>query len=112
MGFRGVVVTLCFLAAALLDVLGPAAAPRMAAPRPAGDTVVQGTIAWANRDGTEIMLKDGTRLYVPPRVNVSRSSLTPPHSIKAYVRNEGGRRMVTLIEVQALHPGGGGSSSG
>ncbi len=113
MGLRGLIVAVGFLLAALLDVLGPASAslPRLMARLPPG-SVVQGTIAWASPDGTDILLKDGKRLLVPDGVNVSRAALTPPHSIKAYVRDENGRTVVTLIEIQALHPGAGGGIGG
>ena len=114
MGLRGLILAIGFLVAALLDAFGPLppAPARMAARLPPGFSVVQGTIAAASRDGSEIVLKDGTRLVVPPDVNVSRAALTPPHSIKAYVRDDNGRKVVTLIEVQALHPGGGGGVAG
>ena len=50
-----------FLAAALLDIQGPASAapPRLMARLPPGSAVVQGTIAWTSGDGTDIILKDG-----------------------------------------------------
>lgn len=116
MRLRGFIVGVGFLVAAVLDGRGPVSAlPSLMAPRlPPGSAVLQGTISWswANHDGTDIMLKDGTRLAVPLDVNVSRAALTPPHSIKAYVRDENGRKVVTLIEVQALHPGGGGGVAG
>jgi hypothetical protein len=114
MGLRGLIVAVGFLAASLLDVPGPAPllTQGMAARLPPGSAVVQGTIAWTSGDGTDILLKDGRRLLVPDGVNVSRAALTPPHSIKAYVRDENGRTVVTLIEIQALHPGGGGGIAG
>ena len=115
MRLRGFIVGVGFLVAGVLDGRGPVSAlPSLIAPRLSPGSAVQGTItwSWANHDGTEIMLKDGTRLAVPLDVNVSRAALTAPHSIKAYVHHENGRKVVTLMEVQALHPGGGGGVAG
>jgi hypothetical protein len=74
--------------------------------------VAQGPIARTNATGTEIVLKNGTRLIVPLTVNIPRALLTAPHSVKAYYVRTPEGNVVTLMEVQALHPGGGGGSSG
>lgn len=103
------------LAFALLVVAAPASAafalPFVSVQR-APNQVVQGTIARTNSIGTELVLKDGTRLIVPSTVNVTHAMLTPPHSIKAYYVRTPEGNVVTQIDVLALQPGSGGSSSG
>ncbi|HKZ07205.1 MAG TPA: hypothetical protein VJU81_17205 [Methylomirabilota bacterium] len=74
--------------------------------------VVQGTIRGTNATGTEIVLKDGTRLIVPLTVNIPRALLTAPHSVKAYYVRTPEGNVVTQMEVLALQPGSGGSNSG
>ena len=76
------------------------------------NSVVQGTIARTNATGTEIVLKDGTRLVVPLTVNIPRALLTAPHSLKAYCVRTPEGNVVTQMEVLALQPGSGGSSAG
>jgi hypothetical protein len=116
MRFRQLIVASTVLAAATLEVLASVSAARTPEDRSArgGGSVVQGTITGANvnADGTELLLKDGTRLIVPPTVNVPHGQLTAPHSVKAYYTRTERGNVVTLIEVQALHPGSGGGSSG
>jgi hypothetical protein len=116
MRFRQLIVASTVLAAATLEVLASVSAARPPGESSArgGGSVVQGTIASANAnaDGTELLLKDGTRLIVPRTLNVPRGQLTAPHSVKAYYTSTERGNVVTLIEVQALHPGSGGGSSG
>jgi hypothetical protein len=76
------------------------------------NSVVTGTIARTNARSTQLVLKDGTRLLVPLDVNVPRSMLTAPHSIKAYYVHTPEGNVVTQMEVLALQPGSGGSSAG
>jgi hypothetical protein len=74
--------------------------------------VESGSIARTNATSTEIVLKSGTRLIVPLTVNIPRALLTAPHSVKAYYVRTPEGNVVTQMEVQALHPGSGGSNSG
>src|SRR5262245_46060035 len=98
--FRGLIGVMSLISFAMVGAIGAAAPPRI------GDQgfVVQGTIVWASANGEQLRLKDGTRLTVPQGVNVPRAQLTAPHSVKAFYTPTDRGNVVTLIEVQELHP--------
>ena len=113
MRFKGLAVVMSFVSAAMVGAMASAAPPRIGdnPPAPFGP-MVQGTIAWASADGAQLVLKDGTRLLVPSELNVPRAKLTTFHSVKAYYTRTDRGNVVTMIEVQGLHPGSGGGIEG
>jgi hypothetical protein len=72
-----------------------------------GEATVQGTIAWANRERTQLRLDNGTELTVPTSVHVVPTSLNLRRSIKAYYVKEDGKNVVTMMEVAGAQPGTG-----
>lgn len=102
-----------FVSLAMVGAIGAAAPPRIGdQTAPPLGPMVQGTIAWASADGQYLRLKDGTRLIVPDHVNIPRAKLTAPHSVKAFYTPTNRGNVVSVIEVQALHPGSGGGIEG
>jgi hypothetical protein len=102
-----------FVSAAMVAAMASAAPPRIGTQvSPTLGPMAQGPIAWASADGEYLRLKNGTRLIVPEGVNVPRSMLTAPHSVKAYYTPTSRGNVVSVIEVQALHPGSGGGIEG
>jgi hypothetical protein len=106
------------LSAVLIGAVGntpPASAASLTQPgSSAGETgrghesVAQGTIAWTNRDASEVVLDNGMRLTVPPSLpNVVRTELNHGRPIKAYYEKRDGQNVVTLMYVQGVHPGSG-----
>ena len=72
-------------------------------------SVIQGTIASSDRNGIELVLTNGTKLTVPLSVrSVLHTQLTPSRPIKAWVTNEGEKKVVDTMCVVSIHPGGGG----
>ena len=93
----------------LQAVLAPVAAAEMLAPTPVGEeTMVKGTIRWADERGMDVVLKNGQHLTVPLTINVRHVLLTPPRSIKAYYTRTLDGDVVSLIVVEDLQPGSGG----
>ena len=76
----------------------------------AGESVADGTIAYVNPAGTELTLTNGTRLVVPTSgsVHVLHTQLAPPRPIKAWYHRDQGENVVSVVIVQAIHPGNGG----
>lgn len=90
------------IAMSLAPVPASAAARDRAAPK---SHVIEGTIHYANRLGTDIVMMDGTELVVPTTVNVVHSELEARRRIKAYYEERTGRKVVTQVEVYERHPG-------
>ena len=112
-GFRGLVVVMSFVSAAMVAAMASAAPPRIGAQvSPTLGPTAQGAIAWASANGEYLRLKDGTRLIVPESVNVPRAMLTAPHSVKAFYTPTDSGNVVSVIEILALQPGSGGGSQG
>jgi hypothetical protein len=73
------------------------------------ESVAEGTIAWSNREGTELVLSNGTHLTVPLTVpDVVHTNLKHGRPIKAYYEKHGAENVVTMMYVGGVHPGGGG----
>ena len=86
--------------------LAPAAASAAARERAAQKShVLEGTVHYANRLGTDIVMMDGTELVVPTTVNVIHTELEARRRIKAYYEERNGRNVVTQVEVYERHPG-------
>jgi len=64
----------------------------------AGD--VEGTLKSVDASGRVLMLEDGTRLMIPPTVQVERKSLQPGAQVKASFEDRAGEKVITAIEVQ------------
>ena len=83
-----------------LDTRGPVPGPY---------SVVQGTIASSDRNGIDLVLTNGTRLTVPLTVrSVLHTQLTPNRPIKAWVTNDGEKKVVDTMCIVGIHPGNGG----
>ncbi|HEV8437476.1 MAG TPA: hypothetical protein VGT40_05230 [Methylomirabilota bacterium] len=84
-------------------------ASRVKDARQGSESVIQGAVAWANREGTELVLDNGTHLTVPLSVkNVVHTDLKHGRPIKAWYEKRDGQNVVTAMFVSAITPGGGG----
>jgi len=63
----------------------------------AGD--VQGKLKSVDATGRVLMLDDGTRLMVPPTVQIERKALQPGAQVKASYEERGGEKVITAIEI-------------
>ena len=73
------------------------------------ESVAEGVIDWSNREGTELVLSNGTHLTVPLSVpGVVHTQLKHGRPIKAYYKKNGAENVVTLMFVGGVHPGSGG----
>jgi hypothetical protein len=68
----------------------------------AGD--VQGKVKSLDTAGRILTLEDGTRLVIPPAMQVERDALQPGADVKASFDAMNGENFITDIEVQPAEP--------
>ncbi len=67
----------------------------------AGRTIeIEGKIKAVDPSGRIVLLEDGTRLMIPPTVNVPKALLKEGAIIKASFEEKGGQKVVTSLEVK------------
>jgi hypothetical protein len=74
--------------------------PQGAPPGAGGMQRVQGVIKSVDPSGKLLTLDDGTKLTIPPSVNVPRGMLEEGTIVKATYEEKGGQNVVTSLEVQ------------
>jgi hypothetical protein len=76
---------------------GPPGAPG------AGATMqqIEGKIKSVDPAGRMVTLEDGTKLMIPPALNVQRGALKEGAIVKASFEERGGQKVVTSLEVRA-----------
>ncbi len=78
------------------------AAPGYQKPPAAGSMQqIEGKIKSVDPSGRVLTLDDGTRLMIPPTVNVARDTLKEGAIVKANFEERSGQKVVTSLEVKA-----------
>jgi len=60
---------------------------------------VEGKLKSVDATGRVLMLDDGTRLMVPPTVQIERRALQPGAQVKASYEERSGEKVITAIEI-------------
>ena len=66
----------------------------------AGDIQVQGKVRSLDSTGRILKLEDGTRLVIPPEMQIERDALQPGADVRASFDAMNGENFITDIEVQ------------
>ena len=70
------------------------------APAAGGMKQIEGAIKSVDPSGRMVTLDDGTKLTIPPTVNVPKGDLKEGAMVKASFEEKGGQNVVTSLQVQ------------
>lgn len=82
------------------DVYAQAGPQAPGAPGAAKPQQVEGKIKSVDPSGRMVELEDGTKLTIPPALNVPRESLKEGAILKASFEERGGQKVVTSMQVE------------
>jgi Cu/Ag efflux protein CusF len=74
--------------------------PPASAPAAGGMKQIEGAIKSVDPSGRMVTLDDGTKLTIPPTVNVPKGDLKEGAMVKASFEEKGGQNVVTSLQVQ------------
>ncbi len=65
-----------------------------------GVQVIEGKVRGVNPSGTQVILEDGTKLFIPKSVKAPKEALRPGAMVTAQYEEKGGQKVVTSIQLK------------